>query len=247
MTSRLHTLELPRVALVTGGSRGLGRAIALGLAELGCAVAVNYRADTAAADATLAELANRGVRAQVFCADVSHEDEVRGLVTAVEAELGAIDILVNNAGIGPPCGVFEADLAHWDAVQGANLRSAFLVSQAVIAGMAERGWGRLLFLSSIAAHVGGVVSPAYAASKAGMEGLMHFYALHLRERGVTANAIAPALIESDMVHALNIDPAQQPLGRFGRPEEVAMLAQTLVCNGFLTGQTLHLNAGRYMS
>jgi len=237
-----------RVALVTGGGRGLGRAIALSLAQGGCVVAVNYRGNAAAAADTVAAIEQAGGRAAAFAADVSDAAQVRSLVADVARTLGPVEVLVNNAGIAEQRDVFAATEEHWSRVLAANLTSAFLVTQEVIGGMRERQWGRLIFLSSLAARTGGIMSSAYAASKAGLEGLTHYYATQLLPYGITSNAIAPAAVESDMYSGAATRPThQQPMGRLGRPDEVGMVAHMLVANGYMTGQTLHVNAGRYMT
>jgi 3-oxoacyl-[acyl-carrier protein] reductase len=181
-----------RVALVTGGSRGIGRAIAVALARAGPGVAVNYRAHAAEAEEVVAEISRAGGRAFAVQADVSRGDEVRAMAARVESELGPVDILVNNAGIArvqAPEAIAEND---WDEILTANLKSCFLASQAVLPGMRARRWGRMIFISSVAAQLGGIVGPHYAASKAGMLGLMRSYANLLAKEGITSNAIAPA-------------------------------------------------------
>jgi 3-oxoacyl-[acyl-carrier protein] reductase len=237
-----------RVALVTGGSRGIGRAIALALARVGAQVAVNYRQRAAEAEEVAAEIRSGGGRALAVEADVSRTDAVRAMVATVERELGPVDILVNNAGIArvqPPEAITEGD---WDEILTVNLKSCFLVTQAVLPPMRSRRWGRLIFLSSVAAQLGGIVGPHYAASKAGMLGLMRSYANLLAKEGITANAIAPALIETDMVRGnLNATPKLIPVGRFGHVEETADAAVLLAGNGYITGQTINVNGGMYMS
>jgi 3-oxoacyl-[acyl-carrier protein] reductase len=240
------TAAAVRPALVTGASRGLGRGIAIALAALGHPVIVNYLANAAAAQTTVATIVAAGGRALAIAADVAQQTEVARLVAEARAAFGPIAIAVNNAGIGPRKTIDEITLADFDAVMASNLRSSFMVTQAVVPDMRALGYGRLLFLSSTAARIGGIVSPAYAASKAGMEGLMHFYATHLLKDGITANAIAPALIETDMVAGIAPPAAASlPLGRFGRVEEVNLVAQMLVQCEYMTGQTIQVNAGRY--
>jgi 3-oxoacyl-[acyl-carrier protein] reductase len=237
-----------KVALVTGASRGIGRAVAVALAAAGADVAVNYRSREAAAATTCAEIERRGVRALAVQADVSQSPAVARMVAAVEQSLGPVDILVNNAGIVDAKPLAEITEADWDEVLAVNLKSAFLVTQQVLVGMRSRGWGRIIMLSSVAAQTGGITGPHYAASKAGMLGLTHSYARHLFKEGVTVNAIAPALIETDMVTGnLQASPAAIPLGRFGAPEEVASVAVMLAKNGYITGQTINVNGGWYMS
>ncbi|WP_263384900.1 SDR family NAD(P)-dependent oxidoreductase [Granulicella arctica] len=237
-----------KIALVTGASRGIGRATALALAESGCDVAINYLHSSDEAAAVAESIAIFGRRAILVRADVTREDEVLRLVQDVEARLGPIDLLVNNAGVNPVTSLESITLSEWNEVLTTNLTSSFLVSQAVIPGMRARKWGRLIMLSSVAAQTGGVIGPHYAASKAGILGLMHSYANLLAKEGITANAIAPALIETDMIwNNDKIKSTLIPIGRFGQPEEVAQAVVMLASNGYITGQTLNLNGGWYMS
>jgi 3-oxoacyl-[acyl-carrier protein] reductase len=237
-----------RVALVTGGNRGIGRAVALELARAGAQVAVNYRERAADAEETAEAVRSAGGRAVCAQADVSRADQVQRLVARVERELGPVDILVNNAGIArtqPLESIAESD---WDEILAVNLKSGFLVSQAVLPGMRARRWGRLIFISSVAAQLGGIIGPHYAASKAGMLGLMRSYAHLLAKEGITSNAIAPALIETDMVRGNpNAKPSLIPIGRFGTVEETAGAALMLAANAYITGQTINVNGGMYMS
>jgi 3-oxoacyl-[acyl-carrier protein] reductase len=237
-----------KIALVTGGSRGIGRASVLRLAAAGCDVAVNYLRARGEAESLTREIVTRGQRAISVQADVSREEDVRRLVYTVEQNLGPIDILVNNGGINPSKPLADLTLADWDQTIGTNLTSSFLVSQAVLPGMRQRRWGRLIFLSSVAAQTGGVIGPHYAASKAGMLGLMHSYASLLAKEGITCNAIAPALIETDMIRNNNrAQPGLVPVGRFGTVEEVADAVLLLATNGYITGQTINVNGGWYMT
>jgi 3-oxoacyl-[acyl-carrier protein] reductase len=237
-----------RTALVTGGSRGIGRAIALALAQAGADVAVNYRANAAEAEQVCAAIAKLGRRTVKIAADVSAAGDVARLVTATEAALGPVEILVNNAGIAPPVGIEALTEELWDETIAVNLKSVFLVTQAVLPGMRQRRWGRIINISSTAAQIGGIVGPHYAASKAGIHGLTHGYASRLAKEGITANVIAPALIETDMVRALPAAAVDRiPVGRFGRPEEVAEIAVMLARNGYVTGQTINVNGGVYLS
>ena len=237
-----------RVALVTGGSRGIGRASALALAEAGCDVAVNYLNSAELAQDVVASIEQMGQRAVAIKADVSSEHDVIRLVTEVEAALGRVDILVNNAGINPSKPLAELNSSDWHRVISQNLTSAFLLSQAVVPGMRERQWGRIIMLSSIAAQTGGVVGPHYAASKAGMIGLAHSYASLLAKEKITSNAIAPALIDTDMIHGNDkIQPSLLPVNRFGTADEVAQAVLFLAQNGYVTGQTISVNGGWYMT
>ncbi len=237
-----------RVALVTGSSRGIGRAIALAFAEAGARVAVHYRSRAAEAEGVAASI--RAMNRACLCvqADVSTSAGVDQLVHATEAGLGRVEILVNNAGIARPQPVEEITPADWDEIIAVNLTSCFLLTQAVLPTMRERRWGRIINLSSVAAQLGGVIGPHYAASKAGMHGLTHFYARRFAQEGITANVIAPALIETEMVTSNpNANPGLIPVGRFGAPDEVSAVAVMLARNGYITGQTISVNGGWYMT
>ena len=207
-----------RTALVTGGSGGIGAALSRELAAAGVSVAVHYRDHEADA------LAVGG--ALVVQADLAEAAACGDLVARVEAELGPIDILAANAGAGAPASWQEVDAEAFDRMYAVNLRAPFLLARRVLPGMIERGFGRVLFTSSIAALTGGVVGPHYAASKAGMHGLTHAYAKMLALEGITANTIAPALIATEMVTSNPRATADLiPVGRFGQTEEVAAAAE----------------------
>ena len=237
-----------RVALVTGSSRGIGRAIALGLAEAGADIVLNFLRRSAEAQAVELEIRRLERRCVSIQADVSSSSDVGRLVRAGEDRLGSIDVLVNNAGISRPQPIEEITERDWDEVIAANLKSCFLVTQAVLPGMRARQWGRIVNLSSVAAQVGGVVGPHYAASKAGILGLTHFYAQRLAKEGITVNAIAPALVETEMVTSNpHARPDRIPIGRYGSPGEVAQVAVMLARNGYMTGQTITVNGGWFMS
>ncbi len=243
----MHDLN-GKVALVTGASRGIGRAIVVALAEAGADVAINYRARAGEAEAVAAQTQRIGRRSVCIQADVSSANNVARLVEQVIVRLGSIDILVNNAGIARPQPIEEITELDWDEIITTNLKSCFLATQAVLPGMRARKWGRIINLSSVAAQTGGVVGPHYAASKAGIHGLTHFYAQRLAKEGITVNAIAPALIETEMVTANpNARPDLIPVGRFGLPIEVAQVAVILARSGYVTGQTINVNGGWYMS
>jgi len=235
-----------RISLVTGAGRGIGRAIALALAEAGADVAVNFHTHGAEAEQVASAIRARGRRSIVVQADVSELPAVQKLVAAVEGALGPIDVLVNNSAVGRAHSVEELTPEIFDEAIAVNLRSAFLLSQAVLPGMRARKWGRLIYVSSIAAQIGGVIGPHYAASKAGMLGLMHGYASRLAREGITANAICPALIETEMIRDNpRARPEALPVGRLGRPEEVAEVAVMLAANSFITGQSIQVNGGLY--
>jgi 3-oxoacyl-[acyl-carrier protein] reductase len=237
-----------RIALVTGGSRGIGAAVAIALAKNGADVAVNYRERADAANAVCSEITGMGHKAIAVQADVSVAADVRRMVAEVKANLGGIDILVNNAAIAHPHKLEEITEAEWDRVLTVNLKSVFLVTQAVVDGMRQRKCGRIINLSSIAAQTGGAVGAHYAASKAGIIGLTHSCAASLIRDGITVNAIAPALIETDMVTSNpNANPNLIPMGHFGSVDDVASVAVMLATNDYMTGQTISVNGGWYMS
>lgn len=237
-----------KIALVTGASRGIGRAVAFALAEAGADLAVNYLGREALALDTVKSIERLGRRAIPVRADVSLASEVDGMVTVIEADLGQVDILVNNAGIFSHQSLAEITEEDWDRMLAVNLKSAFLVTQRVLPGMRARRWGRIINLSSVSAQTGGITGPHYAASKAGLIGLTHSYARHLVKEGIAVNAIAPALIETEMVTTnRNASPEMIPIGRFGAPDEVAAVALLLARNGYITGQTINVNGGWYMS
>ena len=237
-----------RVALVTGGSRGIGAGIAVALATAGAAVAVNYREQGAAAQSVCAEIASLGRKAIAVQADVSRAQEITRMVSELESSLGPVDILVNNAAIAKPRPFEEITETEWDEILRVNLKSVFLVTQAVIAGMRKRKWGRIINLSSVAAQTGGAVGAHYAASKAGIIGLTHSCASSFIKDGITVNAIAPALIETDMVTSNpNASPRLIPMGHFGKVDDVASIAVMLASNEYITGQTISVNGGWYMT
>jgi len=237
-----------KIALVTGADRGIGRAIALALAGAGADVAVNYRSGETEARQAEAAIERLGRRALLVRADVSQASEVAQIVGVIEHDLGEVSILVNNAGATRPQPLEEISEQDWDEMIAVNLKSVFLVTQACLPRMRARRWGRIINLSSVAAQLGGVVGPHYAASKAGVLGLTHSYAALLAKEGITVNAIAPALIDTKMVTSNPRARAEIiPIGRFGTVEEVAETAVMLAGNGYITGQTINVNGGWYMS
>lgn len=247
----LMTVSAPlagRVALVTGASKGIGQHIARTLAAHGATVAVNYNSDQAGADEVVDQIKQAGGEAFAVQADVADAAAVQHLFEEVRRRAGEVTVLVNNAGINPIQPLLEITLADWQRVLTTNLTSAFLVTQAAVPGMIAAKFGRIITLSSIAAQTGGVIGPHYAASKAGLIGLIHSYAKLLAEHGITANAIAPALIETEMIkNNPTIKPDLIPLKRFGQSQEVADAVLLLATNGYISGQTLNLNGGWYMS
>jgi 3-oxoacyl-[acyl-carrier protein] reductase len=233
---------------VTGASRGIGRAIALALARAGANLAVHFCTREAEAEDACRMINDMGRRALAFRADVSMGREIGVMVERAQTQFGPIDILVNNAGITRPQALDEITERDWDELIAVNLTSVFLTTQAVLPGMRANRWGRIVNVSSVAAQLGGVVGPHYAASKAGIHGLTHSYAALLAKEGITVNTIAPALVATDMVAANpRARPDLIPIGRFGKVDEVADAAVMLCRNGYITGQTINVNGGWYMS
>jgi 3-oxoacyl-[acyl-carrier protein] reductase len=231
------------VALVTGGSRGIGAAIVRALGEAGCSVAVNYRERTAEAEALAKNIVTAGGRAVAIGADVSKPDAVRDMVARAGEALGPVDILVNNAGIALVRGVDDLTEADFDETIAVNLKSAFLCTQAVLPGMRAKKWGRIVNISSGAARGAGAIGPHYNASKAGIEGMTRGYAARLVKDGITVNAVAPSLIETDMMKGQPQLVSRIPLGRFGTAEEVATAVMMLIDNAYMTGQTVAMSGG----
>jgi 3-oxoacyl-[acyl-carrier protein] reductase len=233
-----------RTALVTGASRGIGRAIAIALAEAGADVAINYRQRKDEAEATVAAVQRMGRKSAAFPADVSDPQAVTAMVRHTETALGPVDILVNNAGIALHQSLEEMTEADFDRTIAVNLKSAFLCTQAVWPGMRARGWGRIVNISSGAARGAGGFGVHYNASKAGLEGLTRGYAARLVRFGITVNAVAPSLIDTDMIAARRAESAARiPLGRLGTGGEVAAVVLMVATNAYLTGQTVHVNGG----
>lgn len=235
-----------RRALVTGGSRGIGKAIALGLAEAGADVAVNFRSRASDAESVVAEIGGVGRRAVAIGADVSRRSEVERLVREATEKLGPIDILVNNAGVSERRSIDELTEEDFDRTLAVNLKSAWLCTDAVFRGMRDRGWGRIVNITSGAARGAGVVGPHYNASKAGMEGLTRGYAARLVKDGITVNAVAPSLVATEMIAPHRQESvAKIPLGRLGNTDEIAQAVVMVACNPYMTGQTIQANGGMH--
>jgi 3-oxoacyl-[acyl-carrier protein] reductase len=236
-----------RVALVTGGSGGIGAELSLRLAAAGAAVGVHYGTNRAAAERVVARIAEAGGRSAAFAADLREAEATEQLVDAVERELGSVDVLAANAGLSRPASYEEVDAAAFDETLAVNLRAPFLLARRVLPGMRAQGFGRILFTSSVAALTGGIVGPHYASSKAGLHGLTHFLASRVAADGVTVNAVAPALIEGTGM--LPGDPgelaARVPVGRLGQPGEVADLALAVLRNGYVTNQVFSVDGGMH--
>lgn len=236
-----------RVALLTGASGGIGQALGRRLADEGYDVCASYGRHADDAEAVAAYARSQGRRAIAVAADLSDADAPATLVAAAEAELGPVDVLVANAGIADVKGWQNIDLASWNATVAVNLTAPFLLSQQVLPGMLERKFGRILFVSSVAAFTGGVVGAHYAASKAGLHGLMHHLAPRVAADGVTVNCLAPALVGETKMFPADLDtgtpPVPIPVGRIGRPDEMADMAITMLRTGYLTNKVITVDGG----
>jgi 3-oxoacyl-[acyl-carrier protein] reductase len=239
MTGSLHG----HIALVTGGSRGIGAAIVRSLAEAGATVAVNFHERAREADTLVKAISEADGHAIAIAADVSQSDAVAQMVQRVKSDLGPIDILINNAGIAIPRGLDDLSEADFDQTIAVNLKSVFLCTQAVLPMMRTKKWGRIVNISSGAARGAGSIGPHYNASKAGIEGLTRGYAARLVKEGITVNAVAPSLIQTDMMKGQDNLASRIPLGRFGKAEEVAQAVMMLLNNPYMTGQTVAMSGG----
>jgi 3-oxoacyl-[acyl-carrier protein] reductase len=235
-----------RVALVTGGSGGIGQAVSLALAAEGALVAVHYGRGREAAEKLTSQITGQGGQAVALGADLSSATAPAELVDATEAALGPIDLLVSN-GVGRRRSLEELTTAEFDEALAVNLRAPFLLAQRVLPGMRDRGFGRSLFVSSVAAFTGGIVGPHYASSKAGLHGLIHSLAARFAADGITVNGLAPALItDTSMLPGEPAELARRiPVGRLGRPAEVADLALATLRNAYLTNQVISIDGGSY--
>jgi 3-oxoacyl-[acyl-carrier protein] reductase len=243
----MKTLD-KKVALVTGASRGIGKACAIALAEAGAAIAINFLMQEEKAKETISLIEQAGGRAILARADVSRADQVDRMIKIIEEQLGQVDILVNNAGIAIHKPFDQLTEDDWDRTMAINMKAAFLVTQAVLPAMRARQFGRIINISSGAAQTGGVVGPHYAASKAGLHGLTHGYASLLAKEGITVNAVAPSIIATEMIaDNPKVNPGIVPVGRLGMTREVAEVVLMVAQNGYLTGQTIFVNGGRYMT
>ncbi len=241
-----------RIAIVTGASRGIGRAVAKELAECGAAVVVNYFQSQEQAEELVNELTGKGQRAIAVRADMSHPDDVRAMVQHTVDEFGQIDILVNNAGVNRDRSLRRMSVEEWQEVINVDLNGAFYCAAAVIPHMVERNYGRIINMSSIIGQMGNAGQANYAAAKAGLIAFTKSAAQELARHNITVNAMCPGFVETEMVTSLTDEVKEAllgriPLGRFGRPEEVAAFVRFLVTEGdWITGQQLNPNGGMYM-
>lgn len=242
-----------KVALVTGASRGIGKAIALALAENGAAVAVNYSSSEGSALEVAEIIRKNGGKAEIFKAGVNIETEVEEMFSAVEKSLGSVNILVNNAGITKDNLLMRMKTEEWDSVIDVNLKGAFLCTRRAVKGMIKNRYGKIINISSVVGFSGNAGQFNYSAAKAGIIGMTKSAALECAARGIRVNAVAPGFIETDMTASLSDDMkaaymAKIPLKSLGKPEDVANAVVYLASplSDYMTGQTLHLNGGMYL-
>ena len=247
------TLLQDKVAIVTGASRGIGRAIAIELATQGAIAIVNYTSSSAAAEAVVTEITDAGGEAIAIQADVSKSDQVDALVNAVIEKFSRVDILVNNAGITRDTLLLRLKPEDWQAVIDLNLTGVFLCTRAASKIMLKQRSGRIINITSVAGQIGNPGQSNYSAAKAGVIGFTKSVAKELATRGITVNAVAPGFITTDMTSNLNNSEdilKYIPLGRFGQPEEVAGMVRFLAADSaaaYITGQVFNVDGGMVMA
>lgn len=242
-----------KVALVTGASRGIGRAIALALAENGAAVAVNYSSSESSALEVAELIRKNGGKAEIFKAGINIETEVEEMFSAIEKSLGPVDILVNNAGITKDNLLMRMKTEEWNSVIDVNLKGTFLCTRRAVRSMMKNRYGKIINISSVVGFTGNAGQFNYSATKAGVIGMTKTAALEFASRGIRVNAVAPGFIETDMTASLPDDVKAAymekiPLKSLGRPEDIANAVVYLASplSDYMTGQTLHLNGGMYL-
>ena len=241
-----------QTALVTGASRGIGRAVALELAHAGATVAVNYASSATAAEEVVAQIIATGGSAYALKADVSQEEQVEQLMAAVLERSGSLDVLVNNAGITRDGLLMRMKTVDWQAVLELNLSGVFLCTRAITRTMLKQKRGRIINITSVVGLIGNAGQANYAAAKAGVIGFTRSTARELASRGITVNAVAPGFIATDMTKDLKADELLNaiPLGRYGQPEEVAGAVRFLAADpaaAYITGQVLQVDGGMVMA
>jgi 3-oxoacyl-[acyl-carrier protein] reductase len=241
-----------KVAIVTGASRGIGKATALALATEGAAVVVNYASSSGAADAVVAEIQGMGGQAIAAKADVSKEAEVEAMFATAIAQFSRVDVLVNNAGITRDTLLLRMKLEDWQAVIDLNLTGVFLCTRAASKIMLKQKSGRIINITSVAGQMGNPGQANYSAAKAGVIGFTRTVARELASRGITVNAVAPGFIATDMTNDLKAEPilAMIPLNRYGQPEDIAGMIQFLAATpaaGYITGQVFNVDGGMVMA
>ena len=246
-------IERGRVAIVTGGGRGIGRAVAVRLAEEGASVAISYRKDAAAAEEAAAAVRAAGVECEIFKGDVASPEDVQALFKGVGDAFGRVDIVINNAGITRDNIMLRMKEEEFDDVLRTNLGGTYLCTRAALRPMVRARWGRIVNVSSVVGLVGNAGQANYAASKAGTIGFTKSVAREVAQRGITANAVAPGYVETELTGSLPEDVKdrirdQVPLGRFGEAEEVAEVVAFLAGEGagYVTGQTIAVDGGMTM-
>ncbi len=242
-----------KVSLVTGGTRGIGRATALAMADAGADVVIDYRHSEEAANEVCELIRAKGVRCKAYQADISDEQQVQAMVEAAMKDMGPISVLVNNAGITRDKSFVKMTRGMWDEVLGVNLNGPFNITHAVLPSMIKLGWGRIINLSSIVGQTGNFGQANYAATKGGIIAFTMSLARELAKKGITVNAVAPGFIETDMTKdvpeaALEQVRQMTPMGRLGLPEEVASVIVFLASPraSYITGQDIAVNGGMYM-